>query len=201
MYNDATMPVTRKKSSAVGARAVSETVKRVNAKVLALLTRRAEINRRIRCLHRVVRGLRDLALNAASDPGRGYPTAAASAAGTPNPRQGTEDPSACDASLLLENNRERIRSHSLRRPQPQLAGLSRACRIALMEAGALSSLEEIRARIDRRGSFMFRDCTGADSETLAALSVMRDEGEIRSIRSDGTHVLWQRIPPSDQHNN
>lgn len=66
-----------------------------------------------------------------------------------------------------------------------------------MEAGAPASLEEIRARIDRRESFIFGDCNSADSETLVALGTMRDEGEIHSIRSDGTHVLWQRIPLSD----
>ena len=192
------MPATRQKSSAVGTSAVSETVKRVNAKVLALLTRRAEINRRIRCLHRVVRGLRNLAINAGCDTSAGYPTVTAGTAEMPNPEQVFADR---DTGSLPENAFLQMRSQGLRRPHAELAGLSRACRIALMEAGATASLEEIRARIDRRGSFVFRDCNFADSEILATLSVMAHEGEIRSIRGDGTQDLWQRIPPSDQSTN
>src|ERR1035437_7663803 len=51
-------------SSAVSERAVSETANRVHAQAVDLLTRRAEINRRIRCRQQVMQALRDLATNA-----------------------------------------------------------------------------------------------------------------------------------------
>src|ERR1700678_3427197 len=62
------MPSVRSKLSSTSTEsAVAATVRRVNAQALALLTRRVEINRRIRSLPRVVHGLRDLATNAVSD--------------------------------------------------------------------------------------------------------------------------------------
>jgi hypothetical protein len=113
-------------SSAVSERAVSETAKRVHAQAVDLLTRRAEINRRIRCLQQVMQVLRDLATNATFN---GY------GAEGPAPARTTERKRPGNAS-------EPPPGHTVGQmwsPLPgqskhQQAGLTRACRIALMEA-------------------------------------------------------------------
>jgi len=78
-----------------------------------------------------------------------------------------------------------------------LAALSRACRIALMEAEEAASLDEIRSRIDRRGSFTFSDSGFAEVAIGRTLSIMRDNGEIRDVRT-GDQTLWQRAHPSKE---
>jgi len=78
-----------------------------------------------------------------------------------------------------------------------LAGLSRACRIALMEAGGAASLAEIRARIVRRGSFSFADSALANTAMLRTLHAMSDAGEIRRLE-EGPPSRWQRISPTGE---
>lgn len=166
--------------------AVSETVRRVNATALDLLTRRAEINRRIRCLHQVVQGLKDLG-------SRDLATITASHANTERPAAGRE----------TRANPPRQYTAGVRRsplPDPSkylLAGLSRACRIALMEAGCGACLDEIRARIVRRGSFSFTDSAFAKTAMLRTLHAMTDAGEIRRLE-EGLQSRWQRISPTGE---
>jgi hypothetical protein len=165
--------------------AVSETVRRVNATALDLLTRRAEINRRIRCLQGVVQGLRDLG-------SRNLATITASHANTERP---TAEPEA-SANSPREHIAGRRRSPLAGDSKRLLAGLSRACRIALMEAGGAASLDEIRSRIVRRGSFSFTDPTFAHAAMLRTLHAMSDAGEIR--RLEGPQSRWQRISPTGE---
>jgi hypothetical protein len=174
--------------------AVAETVKRVNAQALALLTRRVEINRRIRSLHRMVHGLRDLA---ASHPYT--PTAAAPQHATlmPSTEQANEESEARDTNSSHESKIGRTRSGLRSQSRHELAVLSRACRIALMEAGEPASPDEIRLRIDRRGSFAFHNSESANAAITRTLSVMRDSGEARCVScvTSGPQSFWQRIPP------
>jgi len=182
------MPATRfQPTSAVRETAVSETVKRVNAEALDLLTRRAEINQRIRCLHQVMKALRDMATNATFNIcERGRPEPAFDRTGPAN----------------LSTPRRRLvgqrRSCISDRPEHLPAGLTRACRIALMEAGGTASPEEIRASIVRRGSFSFADSGFPDTEIMRTLTVMTERGEVRRLET-GSRSVWQRIAPAPKN--
>ena len=173
------------KSSVVSASAVSETVRRVNAQAAALLTRRAEINRRIYCLHRVVQGLRNLATN----------TVCAALDTVPRESVGTSEH--VDTRSPVEQRLVQMRADLPVQSTRMLAGLSRACRIALMEAEEAASLDEIRSRIDRRGSFVFSDSGFAAAAIAETLNIMRDNGEIRGVKS-GDQSLWQRTYPANE---
>jgi hypothetical protein len=166
--------------------AVSETVRRVNATALDLLTRRAEINRRIRCLHQVVQGLKDLG-------SRDLATITASHANTERPTAEAQT----RGNSLREHTGDESLSPLAGGSKLMLAGLSRACRIALMEAGGAASLDEIRARIVRRGSFSFTDSAFAKTAMLRTLHAMTDNGEIRRLE-EGPQSRWQRISPTGE---
>lgn len=200
------MPAIRRQKSWVTERALSETVRRVNAKALALLTRRAEINRRIRALHRVVEGLRDLGAKAACLPCDAELAAQRSTTWRPdlvqrqNEQQVSSQLAIRDAISSCDDSVGRVRPGLPGRSKHLLAGLSRACRIALMEAEAAASLDEIRSRIDRRGSFAFSGSEFADADITWTLDVMKDSGEICRVKS-GAQFLWQRIPPAAEIEN
>jgi hypothetical protein len=172
-------------SPAVSESAVSETAKRVNAKALDLLTRRAEINQRIRCLQQVIQGLRDLATSATFN----GCDAAAPARTLKRKRKRT-----------MPGNNSTPRGRTVGPMRPPLpgrskhlpAGLMRACRIALMETGGTASPDEIRTRIVRRGSFSFADSGFANAAIIRTLNAMGDDGEVRRL-GDGFQSLWQRI--------
>jgi hypothetical protein len=166
----------------------------VNAQALALLTRRVEINRRIRSLHRVVNGLRDLATNAASGTCTAAPNAPERATSALNAEQPQSERENRDSNSLREHTIGRIRSPLPAQSKHELAALSRACRIALMEAGNPASLDEIRSRIGRRGSFTFPDSVSAKAAMTRTLNIMRDSGEVQCVIS-GPQSLWQRIAP------
>jgi hypothetical protein len=180
--------------------AVAETVRKVNAQAVALLTRRVEINRRIRSLHRVVHGLRDLATNTTGDPRKTAPTTLERAKWTSHSEQTKGDPETRDGNSSLEHTAGRIRSRLPSRSKHELAALSRACRIALMEAGSPASLDELRSRIDRRGSFAFPDSEPVNAAMTRTLNMMRDSGEVRRLTS-GHQSLWQRIAPVSEVDN
>ncbi len=187
------MPSVRSKlSSTFTESSVAETVRKVNAQALALLTRRVEINRRIRSLHRVVHGLRDLATNAPSETCTATLTAPERATWALNaePPQSERENHDCDSSR--EHTVGRTRSPLPAQSKHELAALSRACRIALMEAGNPASLDEIRSRIDRRGSFAFSHSESANATMTRTLNIMRDSGEVQCV-INGSQSLWQRI--------
>lgn len=195
------MPFVRSKLASTSTEsAVAETVRRVNAQALALLTRRVEINRRIRSLHRVVHGLRNLATGAASDTCKSTLAAPDRAVWTPNAEQVKEEAEARDNNSSGKHTIGRIRSLLPSQPKHELAVLSRACRIALMEAENPASLDEIRTRIDRRGSFAFPDLESSSAAMTQTLNVMADSGEVRCVTS-GAQPLWQRIAPVSEIDN
>jgi hypothetical protein len=66
-----------------------------------------------------------------------------------------------------------------------------------MEAGGAASVDEIRSRIVRRGSFSFSDSAFADTAMIRTLHAMSDAGEIRRLE-DGPQSLWQRISPAGE---
>jgi hypothetical protein len=190
------MPAVR--SQTLTESAVVETVRRVSAQALALLTRRVEINRRIRSLHRVVHGLRDLAAR--------HPYTARAAAPEHGALMLTTEPTNEESETRNSNSSHksmhksgigRMRSGLPSRSRHELAALSRACRIALMEAECPASQDEIRSRIGRRGSFAFQDSESANAAITQTLNVMRDSGEARCVAS-GLQSFWQRIPPPEE---
>lgn len=63
------------------------------------------------------------------------------------------------------------------------AHLQRACRIALLEAERPVSLEEIFARIVRRGSFSFVNPERANPVLLRVLNAMAECGEVELLVS------------------
>jgi hypothetical protein len=180
------MPITESQtSSAAIESAVSETMRQMSASALDLLARRAEINGRIRRLQQVMRGLRDLAVRSAFN---------------------EHDPRSVDL-LASETPEQRIGALGgvidLSPPGGStntMAGLTRACRIALMEAAAFASLEEIHARIVRRGSFSFADSESPHEAIGRALNAMADLGELRRLEK-GNHRLWQRIASAREIDN
>jgi hypothetical protein len=185
--NAKTMPAIRFQApSAVSESAVSETAKRVHAKALDLLTRRAEINRRIRCLQKLMQRLQEFATNSTF---AGSDVAA--------PERKTERTRPRNNNTQHGHTVGQMRS-SLPRPSKQLqAGLMRACRIALMEAGGAASPDEIRTRIVRRGSFSFADSGSADAAIIRTLNTLTDGGEIQRLE-DGPQSLWQRVAPEQE---
>lgn len=193
------MRAARQKSLRVTENAVSETVLRVRTKALALLKRRREINRRIRCLHQVVQGLQELATNAAANAACVSIAAAEHTAGIPNAVETSGEGEFRNASSARAHNSRESRSQLAGRSNHQLAGLSRACRIALMEVVSAASIDEIRSRIDRRGSFAFSESECPHTQMTRTLSAMHESGEIQCVRS-GLQVLWQRVSPEDESN-
>jgi hypothetical protein len=152
--------------------AVRETMQRVSTNAFLLLTRQSEINRRIRDLHRVIRHLRRWAVNSKFSSGE-----------------------MLAAHRAPENDFD-VAEHDSLRKSPSLVqsrrSLSRACRIALLEAGGPASLDEIRVRILRRRSFSFPDATMTNMAILRALTRMTSAGEILCSERN-SHKLWRRI--------
>ena len=79
-----------------------------------------------------------------------------------------------------------------------------------METETAISLEEIYARIVRRGSFSFVSLRRASPALVRVLSAMAEEGEVRLLKN-GPRWRWERIalvdeiqvpsvrPPDDYH--
>jgi|HubBroStandDraft_6_1064221.scaffolds.fasta_scaffold610745_2 hypothetical protein len=148
--------------------AISDTVRRINVEALDLLSRRAEINRRIRSLYQLMHGLRGL--TATTPPA----VEATIQHATPehDPRQ----------TMRLEPDRAEF----------SIGRLSRACRIALLETEGCASVDEILSRIVRRGSFLFSDSKCPQTEIHHALMLMAEKGEILLL-DDGPELAWQRL--------
>jgi hypothetical protein len=158
-------------SSASTDSAVSETLRLVTAENLSLLQRRSDINRRIRGLHRLMHRLCDLSHKPALKESAGFRNA--------------PDNVAWQAPLLAGRSKNSI------------ARLRRACRIALMEAGGVASLDEIRSRIARRGSFSFADYGLSESAIVQTLDLMAAGTEVRCLEN-GSELIWQRVAPTGE---
>lgn len=174
-------------SSTSGESAVFETVRRVNAEALCLLMRRSEINRRIRRLHRLMHGLRHLATKNESSGDNGATQESAA-------NQPARKKSCCGSGPREQTAIERQPLSAAGFSNP-LGQLRRACRIALMEAGGSASLDEIRSRIVRRGSFSFSDSGLSESAIIQALDLMATNADVRGLEI-GPQSVWQHMTPA-----
>ncbi len=181
-------------SPAVSRDAVHKTLRRISAEALSLLARRSEINRRIRDLHQLLHRLGDSSTESSTKTvrlvGAGADTGWRSAGQTIN--SPLYDKQARPGCTVL---RGRSRPSSL--PKHVLPRLRRACRIAILEAGGVASLDEIRALIARRGSFAFVESGPSDWVILQTLIRMRVSGEVRCLENHPRPV-WQRITPPEE---
>jgi hypothetical protein len=159
--------------------AIAETVKQVNAQALDLLSRRSEINRRIRHLHQVMKGLRDLATRKTCN------------GSDETPPTGSAERNRLDDCTSRARAFRESRPHASCRSKNQIEELTRACRIALMEGEGTASTDEIRWRIIRRGSFSFADSRVAETSILRTLQAMSHGGEVRQV-DNNSESLWQR---------
>jgi len=132
-----------------------------------LASRREDLVRRIRNLHQVMRGLREIS----SAPIFTHPC--------------EEPPSTAGRHLQssMQRKTDTVNVH-----------LQRACRIALLEAERPVSLEEICARIVRRGSFSFVDPECANPVLLQVLNAMAQCGEVHLLES-APCWRWERVAP------
>jgi hypothetical protein len=191
----ATQPDT---SSAMSRDAVQKTLRRISAEALSLLARRSEINGRIRDLHQLLHRLGSSSTESSTESstktvrfvGAGADTRWRSAGQTTN--SPLYDKEAQPGCTVL---RSRSRPSSL--PKHMLPRLRRACRIAILEAGGMASLEEIRVLIARRGSFAFVESDPSDSVILQTLIRMRVSGEVRCLENHPWPV-WHRITPPEE---
>lgn len=174
------MSANQLQTPAVGnAIAVYETVKQVNAEALDLLTRRKQLNQRISQIRRIMKSLGNFATNAVV--GDSAPTIQVCA---------TEF-----RTDTIPSGRTcgQIESSLPGLSRPLKLALTRACRIALLEAGGTASTDDIRRLIVRRESFSFPLAAygSADAAIIQTLKTMAHSGEVRRIART-SESLWQR---------
>jgi hypothetical protein len=141
---------------------VSALVEQMQTELHSLVTRQEDLRRRIWSIHRALRGLQTMASRPSADR-------------TIARRSGRRQPSG-----------SRYKSSQLS------VSLRRACRIALMEADTAVSLEEIYARIMRRGSFSFVNLYRASPALVRVLAAMAEDGEVRLLEA-GPSWRWERV--------
>ena len=92
-----------------------------------------------------------------------------------------------------KNRSHRARTAKTARIRGMYEGLSRACRIALLEAGGQATTERIYTLIRHRGSFSF-DALASDpkSDIARALHLMSMAGEVQQLSND-PRSAWQWI--------
>ena len=168
---------------------VSEVIKAVGSELRELHARHREVTNRIRHLRIAVDALRELE--------KGSPLLYGEIPETPEVR---DEPPAPMAQASAGEDAEVSRSINRRRfGRSQNMVLRRACRIALLETADAISVQDIYARISRRGSFSFASETGATRAIARELDALASDGEVRRAH-DLSSLLWQRILPSDQNN-
>ena len=140
-----------------------------------LMSRREGLARRIRNLRQVIRGLDEIS----SAPAFNY-----QCAGPPSPaaQNSVTVSFPCGGTMIGEPGRH-LQSGTQRKTKGVNAHLQRACRIALLEAEKPVSLEEIFARIVRRGSFSFVNPERANPVLLRVLNAMAECGEVQLLVS------------------
>jgi len=98
--------------------------------------------------------------------------------------------------LARSNVSARIQRSKQQRDGQSLS-LRRACRIALLETAEAIPAAEIRARILRRGSFLFLEPNSAVPAILAELNRMADDGEV-CFSGAGHDCRWRRASWIDE---
>jgi DNA repair exonuclease SbcCD ATPase subunit len=154
---------------------IRQMVKRAEAKLLALNSRRADIRRRIQALHH-------LSVTFAVDPVYAAPSDLEAAA---KPIKEYAD-AAVDRKSLSVTGR-----------QAEMSALRRACRIALMETQSAECVEQILQRIKRRQSVSFKSDEDPIRLVNEALQRMAKDDEVIVSRSAGVEQ-WGLNRPGDQ---
>lgn len=157
---------------------VSALVTQLHTELLTLATRNEELRGRIRNLRRVMRRLQEMAGT----------TEFECACGAPHPWP-------ADHAIASPSAGHR-ESGSGRKSNRASVSLQRACRIALMETASAASVDEIYARIVRRGSFSFVSPKSASPALTRVLWVMARDGEVRAFKS-GQCCRWQRTASTE----
>jgi hypothetical protein len=123
---------------------VNELMKRMHAKLQALLRRRAEVKRDIRNLNKTIRGLSECIgrTGLGMRHSRSQIRSSTDVEAVPDTTKTTQSSSSIQLEGVDSSNRAEFE-------------LRRACRIALMESQETASLEEVYSRIVRRESFSF----------------------------------------------
>jgi hypothetical protein len=160
--------------------AASVLVTQMQKELDSLVARQRELTRRIRSVHRVVRGLREIATARAANPLHA------------RPQPSTDDGTIASPCLSQTSGIGAA-------PVAVSIDLQRACRIALMEAETAVSLEEICERIVRRGSFSFGDTDHARLLLSRALNTMTKAGETRLLEN-GPSPHWERSSQATEYN-
>ena len=152
---------------------VSVLVAQMQAELYSLVTQHNGLTQRIRSIYRVMQALQELTTVPASDHVRVIP-----------------QPASADRAIARRSNpygQSALRSKS----GTVSISLQRACRIALMETETAVSMEEIYARIVRRGSFSLADTELARVKLFRVLNVMAEDGEVRLL-DNGPDRRWER---------
>lgn len=170
--------------------AVHKILKRISAQALTLRSRRSEINRRIRDLHQLLHSLGDHSTKPERFMSPGSGTGRRSREQPSNSR--LRDKGSLPGCMTLHRP-----SRPSRPSKHVLARLRRACRIALLEAGGVASLDEIRVLIARRGSFAFDEPGSSGSALLQTLHSMRVSGEVHCLENHPPSV-WERITLAEE---
>jgi len=163
-------------------RSVSAVLAQMQTELRDLLTRREDLARRIRNLHQLTRGLHELAKAPVCN--QIY------AAPSPTPKNGSA-PCAC-SRIIPEGSGQQAPSSALCKTNRMNLGLRRACRIALLEGEGPVSLEELYARILRRGSFSFVNLKTASPLLLRGLQALAEGGEAQLLEN-APGLRWQRV--------
>lgn len=154
----------------------SALVTQLQVELRSLLTRNKELRRHIRSIHAVLSGLQEMASTLAFDH-LCLPCEAS-------------QPSPADRTIAGRPGRVR-RSGSRRKSNHVSVSVQRACRIALMESETAASLEDLYARIVRRGSFSFVNARSANPVLVRVLCAMARDGEVRLLKN-GPCWRWER---------
>jgi hypothetical protein len=149
-----------------------------------LMSRREGLARRIRNLRQVIRGLDEIS---------SAPAFTHQRASLPSPAANNSVTVSFPSGRTTISEPERhLQSGMPRKTKRVNAHLQRACRIALLEAETPLSLEEIFARIVRRGSFSFVNPERANPVLLQVLNAMAECGEVHLLESA---PRWGRTTP------
>jgi hypothetical protein len=157
----------------------SALVTQMQAELHSLVTQHNGLTQRIRSIYRVMQALQELTTASAFDHVRVIP-----------------QPASADRAIARRSNR--YGQSALRSKSGAVSiSLQRACRIALMETETAVSMEEIYARIVRRGSFSFADTDLARVKLFRVLAVMAEDGEVRLL-DNGPDWRWERKVPLEE---
>ena len=158
---------------------VSALLTQMQTELRSLVTQHKGLTQRIRGIYRLIQALQETTNAPAFDHVRVIP-----------------QPASADRAIARRSNRYRQSALRFRLCAVSIS-LQRACRIALMETETAVSLEEIYARIVRRGSFSFADTELARVKLFRVLNLMADDGEVRLL-DNGPDWRWERKVPVEE---